>query len=308
MSQSAILIIALMAVFFGVIMVRAIRLAYINQKNIKQDVANVQLATPPTAKSIFSGTTPHEMTGEIALILQHNLQLPDSGWTAIEPPEGLIDHIIQAANREQRFSALSYQSASSKEILQSWRIDCIKPDQAHVSQAIRDGDKYALDEWINLGQHLFINTGLWFDIEDQAQIKERVTFNQHFMPEHIATELSDLQLEYVGRATIHQIPYLFLHMTQTPDQSRKSAQSNTSAQNNTSDQSNTSVSLQLWLDARTLRLQKRRLIIYENDQISAEEITVYTRPQNSYAITAPDWINVDHGAVTNHSVCVVEHW
>ncbi|KUI97221.1 hypothetical protein [Vibrio sp. MEBiC08052] len=296
MSQSAILMITFVAVFFGLIMVGAIWLAYINQKNTQQDVANVEFATPPTAKSIFSGTTPHEMTGEIALILQQNIQLPDSGWTAIEPPKGLIDNIIQAANREQCFSALSYQSATNKGILQSWRIDCIKPDQAHVSQAIRDGDKYALDEWINLGQHLFINTGLWFDIEDQAQIRERITFNQNFMPEHIVTELSDLRLEYVGRATIHQTPYLFLRMTQTPHQGNKS------------DQSNTSVSLQLWLDARTLLLQKRRLIIYENDQISAEEITVYTRPQNTYTITAPDWINVDHGAVTNHSVCVVEHW
>ncbi|MDW6094239.1 hypothetical protein SBX64_17000 [Vibrio rhizosphaerae] len=302
MSQSAIMIIAMIAVFFGVIMVRAIRLAYIKQKNIKQDVASVQLATSPTAKSIFSGTTPHEMTGEIALILQHNLQLPDSGWTAIEPPQGLIEQIIQAANHERCFSALSYQRAPSQEILQSWRIDCIKPDQAHVSQAIRDGDQYALDEWINLDQHLFVNTGLWFDIADQAQIEERVTFNQHFMPEHIATELSDLQLEYVGRATLHQTPYLFLRMTQTP------TQNNLSNQSNTRDQHNTSVSLQLWLDARTLHLQKRRLLIYENDQISAEEITAYTRPQNSYAITAPDWINVDHGTVTNRSVCVVEHW
>ncbi|QMV16690.1 hypothetical protein [Vibrio spartinae] len=290
MGQPAILIIACMAVFFGVIMVRTIWLAYLYQKKIKQDVANIQLTTSPTAKSIFSGTTPHEMSGEIALILQRNIQLPDAGWTAIEPPAGLIDNIIQAANGERCFSALSYQSAVGKGILQSWRIDCVKPDEAHVSQAIRDGEKYALDEWISLGQHLFVNTGLWFDIEDQAQIRERLTFNQHFMPEHLATGLPAQQLEYIGRATIHHTPYLFLRMAQTPPEH------------------NTSVSLQLWLDAQSLRLQKSRLIIYENDQISAEEVTVYTRPQETCAITAPDWINVDHGAVTNRTVCVVEHW
>ncbi|MDW6005465.1 hypothetical protein [Vibrio mangrovi] len=290
MSQPAILIIVFLAVSLVVIVARAIILECINQRNTRQDAASVRPATPPTTKSIFSGTTPHEMTGEVALVLQENIQLPDSGWTEIEPPDGLIDKVIQAAQAVRTFSALSFQSTATEGVLQSWRIDCTKPDEAHVSQAIRDGEGYALDEWVSLHNQLFINTGIWFDIQDHSQIEERTTFNQYFMPENVVSELSDQHIEYVGRATIHENAYLFLQTSLIQSDP------------------NTSVRLQLWLDAHTLFIQKRRLIVYENEQISAEDMTAYTQPQDSCSISAPDWINVNDGVITNTSVCIVEHW
>ena len=260
---------------------------------------SIQPAEIPSKTTILSGTTPHEMGGEISDQLRSMQRLPDTGWTNKQIPHDLLNKVTNKAITLNTFSVLQIfrtQGASSPEkkngVEMSWRADCVRPDKMHVSQSSwNEGAKYyELDEWITIEQDLYANFGLWGKIQDEEVIKERSEVNSSLLPETVLSEFLTLDIEYIGLLEAEGLSYVFLQTTMQEEQGK-------------------GMMAQIWVDEKTLLVRKHRLAVYENNVFVAEQVTTFIEHARDLPIYEPEWLNLDNtNTVINDSVCVVEHW
>jgi hypothetical protein len=253
----------------------------------------------PSETTILSGTTPHEMSGEISEQLRNMQRLPDTGWANTQIPEDFLSNVTNKARALDTFSVLQIfrtEGTSSTEktngVDMSWRADCVRPDKMHVSQSLwnQDTHYYELDEWIKIEQDLFVNFGLWGKIHDDETIKERSEVNRSLLPESILSEFVNLEIEYMGLLDAEDRSYIFLQTIMYMDQGK-------------------GVIAQIWVDKDSLLIRKHRLAVYENNNFVAEKITTFMGHTRDMPINEPEWLNLDNtNTVVNDSVCVVEHW
>lgn len=252
----------------------------------------------PSKTTILSGTTPHEMSGEISEQLRSFQKLPDSGWVEIQMPNDFLNNVTNKVSNLNTFSVLKIwrtEGVSSSEKMNgvdaSWRADCVRPDM-HVSQSSWDaeGQGYELDEWIKIENDLFVNFGMWSKVQDNEFIEERSEINNSLLPENVISECLKYEIEYIGLIEVDGISYLFLQTVMREEQDMGMME-------------------QVWVDKNSLIIRKHRLAVYENKSFAAEQITTFIEHTRELPISEPEWLNTDDtNTIVNDSVCVVEHW
>jgi len=284
----------LMGVICGITLI-----AWIARKRNKIKGSGIHIAEIPSETTIMSGTTPHEMTGEISEQLRNMQRLPDTGWRNKQLPNDFLSNVTNKAKSLNTFSVLQIfrtEGTSSSEktngIDMSWRADCVRPDRMHVSQSLwnPEGQYYELDEWIKIEQDLFVNVGLWGKNQDDEILKERSGVNNSLLPEIIFSEFRNLEIECAGILDVEGVSYYFLQTTMQEEQGK-------------------GVMAQIWVDEDSLLIRKHRLAVYENNSLVAEQITTFKGHTRELPIYEPEWLNLDNtNTVVNDAVCVVEHW
>lgn len=259
----------------------------------------IQLAVKPTRRTIMSGTTPHEMSGEISKELKEIAKLPHSGWIEIQIPKDIIKNALRKVKSINTFSVLGTQSTIGTEsndkvngIDISFRADFIRPDKIHVSQSLWDDERgfYALDEWITLGENTFVNAGIWGKFQDHETIERLSGINNSLLPETILFSFNDKKFENSGHLNVAETSFIFLQTAIEEEQGVQQQQ-------------------QVWIDETTEFIRKHRLAVYEENTLVGEIITTFVEHADQHSISAPEWLNMDStNTIINDSVCIVEHW
>jgi hypothetical protein len=265
----------------------------------QSDTTNIQTATPATGKTVLSGSTPHEMTGEISNNLQEISKLPDSGWTDTEIPEDFLGDVSNKVKSLNSFSTLEFirtegtaTTTKNDGIDVSWRADFVRPDKVHVSQSMwnDDRDTYELDEWISLDDEVFVNAGLWMKTQDRENIERLTGINTRLSPETILADFVGLKIELSGLLNVDGTTYIFIQTILRDEQEAQTRE-------------------QVWIDEKSKMILKHRLMYYENDVFFGEQVEAFIGHEKKLSISAPEWLNIDpDGIMISESVCVVEHW
>ena len=271
-------------------------------KKANAEVPLIQPDPPPSGKTIVSGTPPHQMTGEITEALRKLGKLPDTGWTPCDALREDLQQAINAAKATRAFSALdvlrSEESAHpnmNDGIGASFRADCVRPANMHVSQSLWDEERelYVLDEWINLGTTTYVNAGLWFETQDQDQKSRLTNLNENLFPEFLLTEILDQGIARSGAFTIGEAQYLFVETDIIT----------------ASEHGEATAKMQTWINRDSHLIAKSRLLMYEDGVMQIEKTTTIAAYGAEFSVCAPDWINCDSSnVIVDNRICVVEHW
>ncbi len=243
-----------------------------------------------TTKSILSGTPPHEMTGETAEALQRLTKLPDTGWQRGGVPDDIGQRAMASARAVRALSVLSLEQDTNKDgtveqLYLSLRGDFIRPDKAHVSQAVWNGDQryYETDEWVILGDTIYNNSGLWFLVDDQGLAENRSGVADQLLPESALADFLREETEHSGMLTVDGVSYYFLEtaMQECPEQ--------------------TKAKKQIWIESETEHVSKSRLALYQQEALVAEMVVTFVERRSRPSIRGPKQCN-------DRDADVIEHW
>jgi len=257
---------------------------------------NMKPAKPPTGKTILSGTTPHEMTGEVSDTLRKYMALPDSGWTEIQLAEDFSKDVVVKANMTNVFSVLTIHNsmdlAMADRVVESQRADAVRPGKMHVSQSVWDIDseQYALDEWVTVGADYFLNVGAWGKLEDQETRDQMSNINESLLPVTLLNAFLESKIEHAGLLYFEGNTYIFFEAMTRKQQEKELRE-------------------QVWVDKNSLFIRKHSHALYQNNDLVSEKVAVFVEHNTELSISAPEWLNFDSdNKIINSSVCVIEHW